>query len=82
MSEELVPFGPGELVLDAEVVDGEPVEERNDIRWVQWWNPDRLTTCFRLEVDQSWYQRVPREQWERLNALAVEMTKLVKETTR
>lgn len=71
----------GELVPYAEVVDGEFVRDRDDIRWIQWYNPDKATTCFRMEVDQSWYQRVERADWERLTALLAGISELVRRTS-
>lgn len=70
-----------EIVPYAEVVDGEFVPDYNDIRWIQWYSPDKETTCFRMEIDQSWYLRVPREDWSRLNALLGEIADLVRRTS-
>jgi hypothetical protein len=83
MSEELVPLRQAleafALSQTEEVLTGEIVRGP-DIRWTQWWTPDRATTNFRLEVDDTWYQRVSRADWEELNRLALGLVELQRRT--
>jgi len=71
----------GEVVLYAEEVDAEVVPDFTDIRWLQWYNQDKATTVFKMEVDQSWYHRVDRADWEQLNALLGGIADLVRRTS-
>lgn len=71
----------GEIVPYDEVVDAEIVPDHDDIRWVQWQEPRRNTTVFKMEVDQTWYQRVDRADWEQLNALLAGISGLVRRTS-
>lgn len=80
--EEAAGFGEGDLLpvrLD-EVLDGKVVPDLHDIRWKQWWDSDRMTTHFKLEVDDTWYRRTPREEWEELNRLALGLVELQRRT--
>jgi phage terminase large subunit-like protein len=82
--DDLVPFKPRADVVEAaeveEVVDGEVVGERRDIRWEQWWDTARMTTHFKLEVDDTWYRRVTRAEWDELNRLALGLVELQRRT--
>jgi hypothetical protein len=79
--------GPGgppnqEIVLSAEVVDGEVVRDgAPDFQWEQW-DRDRAVTNFKLRVSESWYQRVKREDWAELNELLCGLAELQRRTRR
>lgn len=82
MAEELVPFRPqGEVEPAEEVVDAEIVVDYDDIRWVQWWDDARYTTNFKMQVDDTWYRRVDRADWDQLNALLGGIADLVRRTS-
>lgn len=74
--QEVVPFSrslPEEL---DEVLDGMIVPEQGGIYWETFRDYQRMRTVVKIVINDEWFDRTPRDRWDKLNKLLMQLKKI------
>lgn len=64
-------------IVDAEVVDAEPVSELRGLRFEQYFMIDREINCFRLSISDEWMRVHEGAVWGELTVILEELRQFV-----